>query len=404
MRRKLLIYSHLWAPTVGGVQIVTMDLAQGICEWSAAHPDEAWEITVVTQSPGEGTHDTTLGFRVVRGPSAWQLFKLIRSANILHVAGPALLPLAIGWLLQKRIVIVHHGYQSICPNGLLLFGAKHKLCPGHFMARHYMKCVQCNVHRTGLSKSLRDMLLTFPRHWLAAYATANVAVSRHLANRLQLPRTQIIYNSVRAQSEQSTGNMVLSERGCSTFAFVGRLVAEKGVPVLLKAVSILESQGEHVRVMVIGDGPERARLETLAKDLRLQDRVKFFGAIEKERLPSLLARVRAVVIPSVCEDVAPLVLIEQMRDGNLVIGSDIGGLGEFLEGNGLKFPSGNADSLAEIMRRVVHDPRLGMELVAIGKRTTIELFSTERMIREHLALYSDLLGSVQSTPPVSVIS
>ncbi|HUO34607.1 MAG TPA: glycosyltransferase family 4 protein [Candidatus Acidoferrum sp.] len=392
MRRKLLIYSHLWAPTVGGVQIVTMDLAQGICEWSSAHPDEAWEITVVTQSSGEDGHDTTLGFRVVRGPSAWQLFKLIRSADILHLAGPALLPLAIGWLLRKRFVIVHHGYQSICPNGLLLRGAEHEMCPGHFMAGHYMKCIQCNAHRTGLMKSLRDMFLTFPRRWLAARATANVAVSRHLANRLQLPRTQTIYNSARLQSDRSTEDMVPSDREGSTFAFVGRLVAEKGVPVLLKAVSILQSQGEHVRVIVIGDGPERAHLEALAKDLRLQDCVKFFGAVEKERLSSLLARVRAVVMPSVCEDVAPLVLIEQLGDGNLVIGSDIGGLGEFLEGKGLKFPPGDADSLAEIMRRVVHDPRLGMELVAIGKRTAIELFSPDRMIHEHVSLYKDLLS------------
>ena len=62
------------------------------------------------------------------------------------------------------------------------------------------------------------------------------------------------------------------------------------------------------------------------------------------------------MIPSVWEEVAPLVALEQMMQGALVIASDIGGLGEEVSGFGLKFPAGDFHALASCMRRVADEP------------------------------------------------
>ena len=78
------------------------------------------KITLVTLTPADGMNDSLLPFHIVRRPSLWSFIHLIRSADLVHLAGPALLPLALGWLLKKRIVLEHHNYQSICPNGLLI--------------------------------------------------------------------------------------------------------------------------------------------------------------------------------------------------------------------------------------------------------------------------------------------
>jgi glycosyltransferase involved in cell wall biosynthesis len=391
MRWKLLLYSHSWAPSVGGVETITMDLARGICDWSKRHPQEAWQVTLVTRTPAGEMNDSTLPFRVVRQPSTWELVRLFREADVLHLAGPSLFPMMVGWLMARRMVIEHHNYQSICPNGLLIFQPSLSVCPGHYMSGHYGKCVECNSKQRGWTRSLRDLLLMFPRRWVAKKANAHVAPSRHMQLRAQLPRTRVIYHGV----ADSHGPAIRDDTEAKVppyFAFVGRLVEEKGVAVLLRAAAELKQGGYEFRIKIVGDGPEWAALQKMTSDLGLQDRVRFLGRIAKDQISSLLDSTRAVIMPSTCEEVAPLVLFEQMIDGRLVIGADIGGLGEFLEGTGLKFPPGDFRALAGCLRRVLQDPLLGADLVGHGRLLAREVFGTERMVRDHLSLYQQLLA------------
>lgn len=58
--------------------------------------------------------DRTMPFSVVRTPGFTELIRLIRASEVVHLAGPALLPLFLSWLLRKKIVIQHHNYQAVC--------------------------------------------------------------------------------------------------------------------------------------------------------------------------------------------------------------------------------------------------------------------------------------------------
>lgn len=395
MKPKLLIYAHDWAPSIGGIQTVTMDLALGICDWSRTHPDDAWDLTMVTDTPAGEMKDSQLPFEVVRKPSAREFLRLIRATDVLHLAGPALLPLAFARLCKKQTVVVHHGYQSVCPNGLLLFGEEHTLCPGHFMAGKYAKCVQCNAHRVGLGKSLVDTCLTFPRRWLAKQATVNIGVSRYVVMRTSLPRARVIYNGVAAYGSTNLHSTPRSD-GLPFFAFVGRLVSEKGVPVLLKATAILSRAGLEFQVWIIGDGPERVTLEQTAAELGIQDRIHFLGNIPQDQVASLIRGVTAVVVPSVYEDIAPTVILEQLMSGTPVIGSDIGGIGELLEGVGLRFRVGDAEGLADCMRRALEGPCTFSGTKESERELRIR-FSAGRMVQEHLSLYRDLFTQSRRT-------
>jgi glycogen(starch) synthase len=388
---KLLLYAHDWAPRVGGVEIVTMALARGFAAWSLAHPGEEIETTVVTNTPAGAMDDEKLPFRVVRRPGKWQLARLIRSADIIHVASAALPPMAFAWLSRKPFIVEHSGYQSICPNGLLIYEPDRSVCPGHFMAGRYASCVRCNTPTLGWIASLRLMLLAFPRRWLLRQASCNMAPSKHIASRMQLPRTEVIYHGVPQRSvaaSPSTGTP-------ASFAYVGRLISEKGVSVLLRAASGLARQGYSFQLKIAGDGPERLRLESMAADMGLQDRTEFLGTVPGDAIPSLLSGVTAVIMPSVWEDVAPLAASEQLMQGNLLIASDIGGLGELVDGAGLKFPAGDNDALQACMRRVIDEPSLVADLRSRARQRGAEVFAESRMVSDHVRAYQALRASVR---------
>ena len=163
MKLNVLLYSYDWLPLVGGIQSVTADLAQGLCEWSSTHNDDEVSVTLMTETPCDGMDDSRLAFPVIRRPRLLDLIGHIRSADVVHIANPTLVPLALAYFLRKPTVVEHHGYQSICPNGLLLYGPDTSVCSGHFMARQYGKCFECNTARMGRFSTWRKHPLYFPK-------------------------------------------------------------------------------------------------------------------------------------------------------------------------------------------------------------------------------------------------
>ena len=102
-------------------------------------------------------------------------------------------------------------------------------------------------------------------------------------------------------------------------------------------------------------------------------------------------------MPSTWEDVAPLVALEQMMQGRLVIASDVGGLGETVNGFGLKFPPGNVAALRLCMRQVIEDRNLSIEMGNRAQLNAIRNFSEERMVEEHLQLYERIVQTSRPT-------
>src|SRR5271155_749057 len=139
---KVLLYSRDFFPMPGGIQTIVLELARGL---AAARPgeasDEAMEVTVVTRTREAMKGEDAEPFGIVRCPGFGKLFELVGDAEIVHLAGPALLPLVLALLLRKPVVIEHHGFQAACPNGLLFYEPAQAPCPGHFMAKRYDKRV-----------------------------------------------------------------------------------------------------------------------------------------------------------------------------------------------------------------------------------------------------------------------
>jgi glycosyltransferase involved in cell wall biosynthesis len=138
--------------------------------------------------------------------------------------------------------------------------------------------------------------------------------------------------------------------------YVGRLAAAKNVDVLLEAVAAASIPAGRLQLRVIGDGPERARLEILADTLGLTDRVHFDGSLSFEDVLGAYEDADALVLVSRTEGWGKS-LTEAMAFGLLCIGSDRGAIPSILgEGRGIIVPAGDASALAAALEMVAGDP------------------------------------------------
>lgn len=177
-----------------------------------------------------------------------------------------------------------------------------------------------------------------------------------------------------------------------TIGYVGRLADEKGLDTLLWAASELN---ESVRVHLVGDGPARFRLEKLARELGIYERVAFIGPRPHEELDALYHEFDAAVLPSKTTDgwkeQFGRTLVEAMACGVPVIGSNSGAIPEVIGDAGVVFPEGNAEKLIDKILLLQRDERLRKDLSFRGRIRAERYFSAEAAARKLNQHYTEVL-------------
>ena len=186
-----------------------------------------------------------------------------------------------------------------------------------------------------------------------------VVPSRYLAEmaarwRLDASRIEVLVNPAPPPADVEPAPL---EPG--TFVFVGRLTEQKALPVLLDAVDRVDG----ARLLIVGDGPERAALER-----RASGRVTFAGSLPRDGVLAHLAGARAAVLSSAWENL-PHAAVEALAVGTPVVSTAVGGVPEVVtdDVNGLLVPANDPAALAEAMRRVLGDDALRDRLAAAAK-------------------------------------
>lgn len=177
--------------------------------------------------------------------------------------------------------------------------------------------------------------------------------------------------------------------GMPLVGFVGRLTGQKGVPVLLNAFAQVLSALPTARLLLIGDGPQRAKLEALARELQIEAAVHFAGWRADAR--AQLATLNVLAIPSLWEGFG-LVTLEAMQAGVAAVASRVSALPEIvLDGEtGLLVPAANAAKLAAAVLALLQDPQRATQLGKNGRLRAAQLFTVEQMAAQHAALYQSL--------------
>lgn len=161
-------------------------------------------------------------------------------------------------------------------------------------------------------------------------------------------------------------------------AFAGRINPQKALDVLLDALAQVEGPS----LALAGDGPELARLERYAAELRLDGRVRFLGARSRAEVLELFRAADAAVLTSAWENF-PHTVVEALAVGTPVVGTAVGGVAEIVRDgeNGLLVPPGDPAAFAEALRRFLGDDGLQERLraSAVG---SVEHLRPERVYGE----------------------
>jgi glycosyltransferase involved in cell wall biosynthesis len=167
---------------------------------------------------------------------------------------------------------------------------------------------------------------------------------------------------------------------------VGRLIPIKGHIVLLRALAEARAEVPGLSLDIAGRGPLEPALRALAKELELEDAVRFLGHVAP--IQRALEDAAVVVVPSLGEGFG-MVALEAMERARPVIAAEIGGLGELVEDGvtGLLVPPGNADALATAIVRLTGDLDAAARMGEAGRRRAVEYFLQERCTDRTELLY-----------------
>jgi glycosyltransferase involved in cell wall biosynthesis len=180
---------------------------------------------------------------------------------------------------------------------------------------------------------------------------------------------------------------------------VGRLVPSKGQLILLHACDLLLKKGYLFRVRLVGAGPDRKQLQTLA----VQNNIPaiFEGAKSSDEIRQLLARADVFALASFAEGV-PVALMEAMAMEIPCVSTCIAGIPELIrnELDGLLVPASSVEAMASALQRLLDGPVLRRQLGVAGRNRVQELYNLPLNVRFLASMFRELL----SEKPLKVIS
>ena len=173
---------------------------------------------------------------------------------------------------------------------------------------------------------------------------------------------------------------------------VAGLITRKGVHHILEALARLRGSHDFTFV-IVGQGPERARLAELSGQLGLQDKTVFMGRVDRQMIPKYFAACDLFVLASLV-DAAPNVILEAMSAGRPVVTTASGGAGEFTKDGetGFVVPVADTGALAARIQSLLSNPALCEQFGAEGRRRAVIEFSNGRMASDIIDVYRDLMS------------
>ena len=307
-----------------------------------------------------------------------RLEKLVRRVKPdiahLHMIDHQISPSILHSLKKFRIPVVQtvHQYKMVCPNYLFYIFHKKKICEKCLDGNPFHPMIE-RCHKGSLTASALLVCETLLHRMLRIYRLIDTfhVPSRFMGEMIHrggAPREKIVHHNYCIRLE----DFPFSDQSDPYYVFLGRLSPEKGVKTLLEAVRPLKK----LPLKIIGDGPEREKLESFAAEHGL-DQVFFEGNAAKEDVVRLVSRARFVVTPSEWYDNSPLVIYESYAMGKPVIAADIGGMTELIdhEETGLVFPAGDAEKMREQIERLIDHPELCARLGANARQKAERMFS-----------------------------
>lgn len=296
----------------------------------------------------------------------WKLFRLFRKekVTVLHIHSflAGILGRISGFLARIPVIIRHlHNMELDLPSRIYV----ERLL--RYLTHHYIASSE------GVSE----------------YAKRNAGIRKEVISVVYYGIDIAAIEQAAQQSVERRREFGLKEDEV-VIGFCGRLVVQKGVIFLLRAMPLILKEIPSVKLLIIGDGPLRKELMDTAISLNIQDNVIFIG--ERRDTWSIFPILELFVLPSLWEGLG-IVLLESMVHAKPIIATNIPSVNEVIEDGrtGLLVPPRDPEALAKAIMRLLKDPKLRSNLAQNSREKVVRRYASERMVEEVNRIYSDLL-------------
>ena len=388
-RLRILLLTGIFPPDIGGPATYVPRIASALTERGHA-------ITAVTLSDHTDHDDTLYPFRVVRllretfKPwrwllTVWTLLRHGKDVDVLFVNGLAMEAVIANYFLRKPIVLKVVGDFAW------------ERAKGRGWVEEQFEEFQKNGH------NLKITMLKVIRNWWTRRADKVVVPSQYLAQwvsewGISKNKLMVIYNAVKKADAIKPAEIPIAQ--AFKAVTVARLTSWKRIDGIIEAIA----QTENVGLIVVGDGPERKRLDQIVQALKITDRVYFAGKRSKEEALALMAAADVFVLNSTYEGL-PHVVLEAMSLGLPVVATEIGGTPEVVENetNGLLIPSSEKEKLKKAILKLLSHPA-ELRRLSAGAKNTSKRFSFGRMVEETEMVLTEVATKRGTVPRVKKYS
>ncbi len=309
---KIVVVSLTFFPAVGGLEKIMSGLA---LEWSKLN-----EVIVFTNN-NDSSKDASLPYKVIRRFSLIDLYKAVKHADIFLEANVSLKTSIVGLLSYKKWWVVHH----------LLYNTQG--------------------------------IISYAKLFLTCFSK-NIAVSNFVANGIW-GKCLVINNFV-----DPIFKLIPTIEKNKSLLFIGRLVSDKGIDLLLHAVSILAARNINYHLSIVGIGPDALNLKKEVQRLNITSQVKFIGLLQGESLVNILNENKVLVVPSKWEEPFGLVALEALACGCRVVYSNTGGLSEAAGKMSFPFDNQRIQSLCDAIINAMEQPFSAAEVEEVDQHLT----------------------------------
>jgi glycosyltransferase involved in cell wall biosynthesis len=312
---KILFFSHSFYPNIGGIETVSMQLANNFIERTDG------SIIVVCRTKEIG--NLQLPFDVVRDPSIKKIVSLLGWCDVVFENNPCFGMSWINFIIRKPKVVALHTWIVVPGSNITLLQKLKKT-----LLSDYNAVIAC-------SNKIRSC--TFEKALVIenAYDTTLYIDNKESKNK--------------------------------DFVFLGRLVSDKGADMCVELIKELKKlRGKEYSLSIIGDGPEMEHLKELTENYNISHQVRFLGFLTGTTIVNELNKHRFLLVPSRWEEPFGIVVLEGMACGCIPIVSDGGGLPDAVGGAGVVFERNSLSSLVKITTQLLDNQEQQSNLLGLA--------------------------------------
>lgn len=334
----------------------------------------------------------TVGRMLYSWEAKSKMRKLIKASNPnlchLHNIYTQLSPSILAPLKHKRIptVMTVHDYHLVAPNYMLFSRGRIE----DWGRTGVIRSALARYHKDSFTASLAQSF-TFKFHqWLRIYERSvdKFIVPSDCVRSIMIeagfPESKIVTVPFYLDLNRIESKKPEDDQGY--FLFVGRIVPEKGLETLVRALEELPD----IKLKVLGSGPDEVRMKELARGA---GNIEWLGWRSGEPAWDLYRGARAVIVPSIWYEVFGLVAMEAMATGTAVIASDIGGLPEVVDDRvtGRVFPPGDVSELRTHIQELARDRELAFAYGAAGRSKVQKQYNPDVHYDRVMEVYKSVL-------------